>query len=104
MAGDTSFWRRYYARQRRVNVDGAEVVARACVAARVRRLVHTSTIDTIGSDPSGGLVDEAWPKDKFNYEFYNYATTKREGERRGSQSRSPREGESRADETRREGG
>jgi len=82
IAGDTSFWRRYYARQRRVNVDGAEVVARACVAARVTRLVHTSTIDSIGSDPKGGLVDENWPSDKFNYQYYNYAMTKREGERR----------------------
>ena len=82
IAGDTSFWRRHYARQHRVNVGGAECVARACVKHRVKRLVHTSTIDTIGSDPSGGVVDEAWPEDKFNYPWYNYATTKREGERR----------------------
>jgi dihydroflavonol-4-reductase len=79
VAGDTSFWRRRYARQRHVNVDGPDVVARACVRHRVKRLVHTSTIDTLGSDPKGGLVDETWSD--FSYPWYNYAATKRDGER-----------------------
>ncbi|GAB4328989.1 MAG: NAD-dependent epimerase/dehydratase family protein [Promethearchaeota archaeon] len=81
VAGDTSFWKKRFERQRRTNVEGPRVVCEAALAAGVRRVVHTSTVDALGYDPAGGLVDEEW--DHFNYAGigYNYAETKREGER-----------------------
>jgi dihydroflavonol-4-reductase len=81
VAGDTSWWKRNFDRQRRVNVEGAVNVARSCAARGVRRLVHTSTVDALGCDP-GGIADETWSV--FNYAGigYNYAETKREGETR----------------------
>ncbi|MEM6995701.1 MAG: NAD-dependent epimerase/dehydratase family protein [Myxococcota bacterium] len=81
VAGDTSFWRRNYERQRRVNVDGAVNVAECCAAQGVRRLVHTSTIDALGHNPEG-LADETWSTYSYDGWGYNYADTKREGEAR----------------------
>jgi dihydroflavonol-4-reductase len=79
VAGDTSFWKRLFDRQRRINVDGAVNVAKACLECGVKRLVHTSTVDALGYNPDG-LADENW--DVYNYggTGYNYADTKREGE------------------------
>lgn len=81
VAGDTSFWKRQYARQRAANVDGAENVARACLAHGIKRLVHTSTADVFGYDPAGGSVNESHP---FNYTGlgYHYGETKLEGDER----------------------
>jgi dihydroflavonol-4-reductase len=81
VAGDTSFWKRRFDRQRRINVEGAVNVARACLECGVKRLVHTSTVDALGYNPDG-LADENW--DVYNYggTGYNYADTKREGELR----------------------
>lgn len=80
VAGDTSFWKRQYARQYATNVTGAGNVARACLEAGVRRLVHTSTADSFGYDPAGGEVDETHP---FNYTGlgYHYGETKLAGDR-----------------------
>ena len=92
VAGDTSFWRRLYPRQRRVNVEGTRNVVTAAVRAGVQRLVHTSTVDAMGYDASGAVLSE-WKssdggaalrqsaaKGRWNLEWYNYAQTKREGE------------------------
>lgn len=81
VAGDTSFWRRLYARQRAANVEGVVNVARACQDHGVRRLVHTSTADVFGYDPAGSAVTEQHP---FNYDGlgYHYGETKREGDQR----------------------
>ena len=53
------------ARQREVNVAGTRHVLEAARAAGVRRLVHTSSVATIGRTPPGGVADEAtrydWP-------------------------------------------
>jgi dihydroflavonol-4-reductase len=81
VAGDTSFWRRRFARQRAVNVDGAALVAESCLRHGVRRLVHTSTVDALGYDPAGP-ADETWPHYNYGGTGYHYADTKREGERR----------------------
>lgn len=80
VAGDTSFWKRLFVRQREVNVDGPKNVARACLARGVKRMIHTSTVDALGYNPDG-LADETW--DAYNYAGtgYNYADTKREGEK-----------------------
>lgn len=79
VAGDTSFWKRRYARQREVNVQGPVTVAQACVLNGVRRLVHTSTIDALGYNPCG-LADENWPTYNFAGMGYNYGDTKHAGE------------------------
>ncbi len=80
VAGDTSFWKKRFARQRRTNVEGPRTIMEAALAAGIRRVVHTSTVDTYGYNPNG-LTDETWAD--FNYAGwgYNYAETKREGER-----------------------
>jgi dihydroflavonol-4-reductase len=80
LAGDTSWWRRNFERQRRINVDGVVNVANACRSHGVRRLVHTSTVDALGYNP-GGLADEKWLDYNYGGTGYNYADTKREGER-----------------------
>lgn len=79
IAGDTSFWKRTVERQRRINVDGAVNVARACVRNGVRRLVHTSSVDTLGYNPDG-VTDETWTDFNFAGMGYHYAESKREGE------------------------
>jgi dihydroflavonol-4-reductase len=81
VAGDTSWWKKRFARQRAVNVDGTVNVADACLRHGVRRMVHTCTIDALGYNPDG-IADETWQP--YNYEGtgYNYADTKREGELR----------------------
>ncbi len=80
VAGDTSFWKKRFKRQREINVEGSRNVADACLENGVKRLVHTATVDVLGYNPDG-LADETW--ENFNYAGigYNYAETKREGER-----------------------
>ena len=81
VAGDTSFWRKHYARQRRVNVDGTRNVMEAAIAANVKRIVHTSTVDAMGYHPSGAeLSEQDADRASWNLGWYNYAQTKREGE------------------------
>lgn len=75
VAGDTSFWKRQYARQRQINVEGTRNIADACVAAGVKRLIHTSTADVFGYSEDGKPVTEGA---RFNYTDmdYNYGETK----------------------------
>jgi dihydroflavonol-4-reductase len=81
VAGDTSWWKKQYPRQWRTNVDGAVNVIESARRNGVRRVVHTSTVDTIGYNPKG-VADENWPIFNFNRLNYHYAISKREGERR----------------------
>ncbi len=81
VAGDTSWWNRHYDRQWRTNVDGTVMVIEAARRHGVRRVVHTSTVDTIGYDPHG-VADETWPDFNFGRFDYHYAISKREAERR----------------------
>jgi dihydroflavonol-4-reductase len=83
VAGDTSWWRRKRERQWQVNVEGPVVVAEACVAAGVRRLVQTSTADVFGVLGAGERI----PRDEsasYNLDGlgYRYGDTKLEGDRR----------------------
>lgn len=80
VAGDTSFWSNTVDRQRRINVDGSLNVARACRKHDVRRMVHTSTIDVLGHDPSGHLITEANGRYNFDGLGYNYGDTKHRAE------------------------
>lgn len=79
VAGDTSWWKKRFKLQRKINVDGTVNVARACINNKVKRLIHTSTIDTFGYNPDG-LIDETWSQYNYAGTGYNYADTKREGE------------------------
>jgi len=80
VAGDTSFWKPLYARQRAINVDGSRNIAEACVKHGVRRLIHTSTADVFGYSEDGQPVDET--TGYFNYlrMGYNYGETKQEAD------------------------
>lgn len=80
VAGDTSFWKKRFERQRRTNVEGVRAVMDAALAAGVKRVVHTSTVDSLGYNPEG-LADETWSAYNYGGTGYNYADTKREGER-----------------------
>ncbi len=81
VAGDTSWWKKNFKRQRQINVNGPVLVAEAALKNGVKRIIHTSTIDALGFNPEG-ITDETW--DIYNYggTGYNYADTKREGENR----------------------
>lgn len=81
VAGDTSFWRRNFAKQRLVNVEVPSMIAEACIKNNVKRLVHTSTVDIFGCNPNG-VADENWTDYNFANTGYNYSDTKREGEKR----------------------
>lgn len=80
VAADTSFWKRSFARQKRINVDGTINVAEACIKHNVKRLVHTSTLDVLGYNPTGGSYDELSGHYNFDNMGYNYGDTKREAE------------------------
>jgi len=63
----------------RVNRDGVRAVVDACVRARVRRLVHVSSIGAIGFKKGGQLIDETTP---FNWPpYFHYMTSKYHGQR-----------------------
>ena len=80
VAGDTSFWKKNFERQRRINVDGVRNVMESAKKNGIAKVVHTSTVDTFGYSPNGP-IDESWSD--YNYEGwgYNYADTKRQGEK-----------------------
>lgn len=70
------------------NVTGTANVIEAVIAAKVARLVHTSSVVTVGLAPSGGVADEsaAW---NFEAEGFldAYSITKREAEDLVTQAR-----------------
>lgn len=53
-AADLNYWRQDPARQMRVNVEGTRTVARACLRAGVKRLLHVSSVGAIGIPPDAG--------------------------------------------------
>jgi dihydroflavonol-4-reductase len=81
VAGDTSFWKKRFDIQRQVNVEVPSIIAEACLKHKVKRLVHTSTVDVFGCNPAG-VADEKWTDYNFANTGYNYSDTKREGEKR----------------------
>ncbi len=81
VAGDTSFWKKNFEKQRIVNVEVPSMVAEACLKNGVKRLIHTSTVDIFGWNPSG-IASEKWTDYNFGNFGYNYSDTKLEGEKR----------------------
>ena len=80
VAGDTSFWKKNFARQRRINIEGTVNVAEACLAQGVKRMIHTSTLDVLGYSPEGAALTEETGKFNFNNIGYNYGESKLEAE------------------------
>ena len=80
VAGDTSFWNKRFALQRQINIQGTMNVARACLKHGVERMVHTSTGDVLGYNPTGGSVDERSGHYNFHSMEYNYGDSKLEAE------------------------
>ena len=80
VAGDTSFWKKKFEIQRKINVEVPTMIADACVKNNVKRLIHTSTVDIFGCNPTG-IADEKWTDYNFAKMGYNYSDTKREGEK-----------------------
>jgi len=81
VAGDTSFWKKNFEKQRIVNVETPSIIAKACIKNGVKRLIHTSTVDIFGCNPKG-ITNENWTDYNFANMGYNYSDTKREGEKR----------------------
>jgi len=79
VAALTTFQPRLYARQWRVNVDGTRHVLEACRRAGVKRLVYTSTVNTLGIPAPGTLGDEDTPFDWGRYAL-GYMDSKRAAE------------------------
>jgi len=61
---------------RRAMVGGAETVARACLAAGVRRLVHVGSIASLYLGPDAGTITGATPPDPRETERGDYARAK----------------------------
>ena len=76
VAGDTSFWKKQFDLQRRINVGGTTNIAQACLAKGVRRLIHTSTHDVLGHDQTRTLITEQTGAFNFDGLGYNYGETK----------------------------
>lgn len=68
-----------YWRQTRVNVDGTRVLLDACRAAGVSRLVHTSTVNTLGVPRPGTVGHEGTPFDWGRYRL-GYMDSKKASE------------------------
>lgn len=75
VAGHVSFWRGHHEIQKRINVDGTRHVVEACLAHKVKRLVHTSSIAAIGFAPEGKLATEETEYNWWPYRI-NYNNTK----------------------------
>lgn len=56
-----SFKPALYSRQMAINVEGTRLLLRLAAAAGVKRLVYTSTVNTLGIPPAGTMGDEGTP-------------------------------------------
>ncbi len=67
LAGFISYWKGDAGWLDEINVDGVRSIIEACLAARVSRLIHISSVGAIGFDRSGRPADEStpfnWPPD-----------------------------------------
>ncbi|HSQ36027.1 MAG TPA: NAD-dependent epimerase/dehydratase family protein [Candidatus Binatia bacterium] len=78
MAGLISYWKRDRRLLDRVNRQGAQAVVEACLAEKVERLVHVSSVGAIGFHRDGTPADELTP---FNWpDSLPYMTSKRDGQ------------------------
>lgn len=80
-AARTGYWSRQNDLQRAVNVEGTAALLRAAHRAGIGRIVHVSSIATIGCSRDGTVLDEThvWTPRSLGI---NYVTTKHEAEER----------------------
>jgi len=79
LAAYISYWRLDAETMTAINRDGVASLVEACLAEKVGRLVHVSSVGAIGFDPGGSPATEDTP---FNWpEDFGYMTTKRDGQR-----------------------
>ncbi|MBI3541181.1 MAG: SDR family oxidoreductase [Deltaproteobacteria bacterium] len=89
VAGYVTFWEQNKALQDKINIDGTRNVVEACLAHKVKRLIHTSSIAAIGYAPEGRLGDETieynwWPyRINYNNSKYLAAEEVRQGIKQG---------------------
>ncbi|MFT7668360.1 MAG: dihydroflavonol-4-reductase [Planctomycetota bacterium] len=76
-----SYWSRQNAMQYSTNVDGVSILLRAAHKARVRRIVHVSSVAAVGATRNGEVLDESavW---NLHGAGVHYAHTKHQGEQR----------------------
>ncbi len=78
LAGFISYWKGDEEKLRKVNEDGARSAAEACLEAGVERLIHVSSVGTVGYHKDGTPADETtpfnWPGDIL------YMVSKRRGQ------------------------
>ena len=79
LAGIVAPFNRLSERMWRVNVAGSFHVGCAALAARVDRMVHTSSVAAIGYPPDGVVADESFPRGE-SVAANAYSTTKYHGE------------------------
>ena len=98
LAGLISYWKRDRRLLDRVNREGVRCVVEACLAEKVERLVHVSSVGAIGFHRDGTPADEETP---FNWpDSLPYMTSKRDGQQvveaavraRGLPARDPQPG------------
>ena len=78
LAGLISYWKRDRQLLDRVNREGVRNVVEACLAEKVERLVHVSSVGAIGFRGDGTPADEETP---FNWpDSLPYMTSKRDGQ------------------------
>lgn len=79
LAGFISFWKRDFAKLKEVNRDGVGCIIDSCLGSNVERLIHVSSVGTVGFNKNGELANETKP---FNWpsNFY-YMTSKYQGEK-----------------------
>lgn len=79
VAAISSYWRANRQQVYRVNVEGTRVVMEACLRARVRRVVVTSSVAAIGIPSDGKPANEETPFDAVSASFA-YADSKHRAE------------------------
>ncbi len=70
----------------RITIQGTQNVIDAAAAARVRRLVHISSISVYGYYTEAATIDETWPTGFELYRWAYYSRSKLEAERRALQA------------------
>lgn len=60
-AGDYRLWSRDRKEVYRINVEGTRNLLHAAVDTRIRRVIHTSSVATLGLAADGGIADETTP-------------------------------------------
>ncbi len=79
VAALSSYWRAQREAVYRVNAEGTRVVMEACLAARVPRVVFTSSVAAIGMRPDGRPADETTALDRISARLA-YADSKHRAE------------------------